>query len=30
VIYVVYAEGTYEYEIFLRLRSLIRGWIRLY
>jgi hypothetical protein len=27
---VVYAEGTYEYEIFLRLRSLIRGWIRPY
>ena len=29
-LYVVYAEGTYEYEIFLRLRSLIRGWIRPY
>ena len=29
-LYVVYAEGTYEFEIFLRLRGLLRGWVKTY
>ncbi|MFZ8858402.1 MAG: DEAD/DEAH box helicase [Candidatus Caldarchaeales archaeon] len=29
-LYVVYAEGTYEFEIFLKLRGLLRGWVRTY
>ncbi len=27
-LYVVYAENTYEYEIFLKLRGILKGWIR--
>jgi superfamily II DNA or RNA helicase len=29
-LYVVYAEGTYEFEIFLKLRGLLRGWVKTY
>ncbi len=29
-VYVVYAEGTYEFEIFLKLRGLIRSWVKTY
>jgi superfamily II DNA or RNA helicase len=29
-LYVVYAEYTYEFEIFLKLRGLLRGWITTY
>ena len=29
-LYVVYAEGTYEFEIFLKLRGLLRGLVRTY
>jgi superfamily II DNA or RNA helicase len=29
-VYVVYAEGTYEFEIFLKLRGILRGWVKTY
>jgi superfamily II DNA or RNA helicase len=29
-LYVVYAESTYEFEIFLKLRGLLRGWVKTY
>ena len=29
-LYVVYAENTYEYEIFLKLKGIIKGWVRPY
>jgi superfamily II DNA or RNA helicase len=29
-VYVVYAEGTYEFEIFLKLRGIMRGWVKTY
>ena len=29
-VYVVYAEGTYEFEIFLKLKGILRGWVRTY
>jgi superfamily II DNA or RNA helicase len=29
-LYVVYAENTYEYDIFVKLRGIIRGWVRVY
>ncbi len=29
-VYVVYAEGTYEFEIFLKLRAILRGWVKTY
>jgi superfamily II DNA or RNA helicase len=29
-LYVVYAESTYEYGIFLKLKGIIKGWVRVY
>lgn len=29
-VYVVYAESTYEFEIFLKLRGILRGWLKTY
>jgi len=29
-LYVIYAESTYEYSIFLKLKGIIKGWVRVY
>jgi len=29
-LYVVYAESTYEYGIFLKLKGIVKGWVRVY